>query len=230
MAEQTDIRALRRSPLARLTDEMEAASVSGARGVALREIPFLVMVGLRVRPDSPAAQRVAEVAGAPLPETVGQVTGDPTGQGVALLWQGPDESLVVAPDEVEVPAGLQQERDPADGALPSMSTGPLAVALAEAFVEAGAPGQAVDLSANRTTIELTGPSARAVLDKGCALDLHPREFPVGRAVSTVLAHVPVILWRTGEDEWRVMPRASFAEHVARWLMDAMREFAAPELA
>jgi sarcosine oxidase subunit gamma len=32
----------------------------------------------------------------------------------------------------------------------------------------------VDLSANRTTFELTGPQGRAVLEKGCSLDLHPR--------------------------------------------------------
>jgi sarcosine oxidase, subunit gamma len=43
-------------------------------------------------------------------------------------------------------------------------------------------------------------------------------------VSTLLESVQVILWRTGEDTWQVMPRASFTEFVARWLLDGMREF------
>jgi sarcosine oxidase subunit gamma len=41
--------------------------------------------------------------------------------------------------------------------------------------------------------------------------------------------VPVLVWKTGEDAFRVLPRASFADHVGRWLIDAMREFAAPEV-
>ena len=85
-------------------------------------------------------------------------------------------------------------------------------------------GQVVDLASNRTTLELSGPKARAVLDKTIELDLHPREFPVGRAVSTQMESVAVILWRSADDTWLLMPRASFAEHVVGWLADGMREF------
>jgi sarcosine oxidase, subunit gamma len=37
--------------------------------------------------------------------------------------------------------------------------------------------------------------------------------------------VAAILWRTAEDTWQLMPRASFTEHVVLWLTDGMREFA-----
>ena len=47
------------------------------------------------------------------------------------------------------------------------------------------------------------------------------------AVATVLGPVPVLLWQTGADSYRLLPRSSFADYVARWLLDAMTEYAAP---
>ena len=129
---------------------------------------------------------------------MGQVAGN--ADGTAVLWSGPDEFLLVAPEGTEL-------------------LGDLVAALGEA------PGQVVDLSANRTVIELSGPSARAVLEKGCPADLHPRSFAVGTAITTVLGPVPVLLWKTAEDTFRLLPRASFADYTARWLLDAMAEFA-----
>jgi sarcosine oxidase subunit gamma len=87
----------------------------------------------------------------------------------------------------------------------------------------------VDLSANRTTFELTGPRSRAVLEKGCALDLHPRALKAGTALSTEIGNIPVVLWKTGEETFRLFPRASFADFLGRWLLDAMREYASPEV-
>jgi Sarcosine oxidase gamma subunit len=92
------------------------------------------------------------------------------------------------------------------------------------------PGLVVDVSANRTTLELSGPSARAVLEKGCMLDLHPRAFTAGTAISTQIGPVPVILWQTDDaPTYRILPRASFSDYAARWLLDAMLEYAEPEV-
>ena len=95
---------------------------------------------------------------------------------------------------------------------------------------------------NRTTLELSGPRARDVLEKGCALDLHPRVFTAGTALSTEIGGIPAILWKTAEiggipailwktaeETYRIFPRASFAEFLGRWLLDAMREFASTEV-
>lgn len=193
----------RRSPAHDLTAEMAAG---WGEQVRLRELPFLTQIGLRVQPGTPAGDALEAALGAPLPRRVGEVTGTPDGSGdLAVLWLSPDEFLLVGPDE-------------AVGVATTAIAGRLADALG------AEPGQAVDLSANRTTLGLSGPRARTVLEKGCHLDLHPREFPVGRAVLTLLDKTPVIVWRTGGDTWRVMPRASFATHVVRWLLDGMREF------
>ena len=76
MAEQllTDTTALRRSPLAHLAQQMHEQTVTGERGVALREIPFLTMVGIRVAPGTPAAEAVAAAAGMPLPTEIGRAS------------------------------------------------------------------------------------------------------------------------------------------------------------
>jgi sarcosine oxidase subunit gamma len=186
---------LRRSRLSHLADCL--AAVSGPSVVSLAEVPFVAMVSLRANPVSPAAARVAAVLGAPLPSRCGEVTGT---DSYDALWLGPDEWLVVVCTD--------------------------AVALADQLTAAlgEEPGLALDVSANRSVLELAGPSARAVLGKGCPVDLHPRSFGPGNAVSTTLARVPVLLWQTGEDTYRLLPRSSFADYVARWLLDAMVEF------
>lgn len=198
------LRDIRRSPASHLTAAMEAGSVEGT--VTLEEGPFQTMVGIRVDPRSEEGARVAAVAGS-LPTRCGGVGG---ADGVSVLWLGPSEFLVVAPEEAH---------DSLGGDL----VGSLTAALG------GSPGQVVDLSANRTTFELSGPRARAVLEKGCSLDLHPRSFTAGTALNTEVGNIPVVLFKAGEESFRLFPRASFADFLGRWLLDAMREFASPEV-
>jgi sarcosine oxidase subunit gamma len=203
LTEPTDLPVkLRRSPLAGLTDALAAADVTGARGVSLREVPFLTMLGLRAAPGSESARALGEVLGAPLPDKVGATA---SSGAHTVLWLGPDEWLVVSTEPAR----------------------PLVAALSAALGHAR--GDVVDVSANRTTLELSGPSAREVLEKGCPADLHPSVFGVGAAVTTTLGPVPLLLWRTGEDTWRLLPRSSFADYTARWLVDAMAEFALPQV-
>lgn len=45
---------------------------------------------------------------------------------------------------------------------------------------------------------LHGPNARALLQKGAFIDLHPDIFGPGSAATTVIAHVGVIMWQTDE--------------------------------
>jgi sarcosine oxidase subunit alpha len=89
-------------------------------------------------------------------------------------------------------------------------------------------GTAVDVSANRTTIELRGPNARDVLMKGCSLDLHPRAFGPGRCAQTALARAAIVLHQASDEPaYRILVRCSFAEYLAEWLMDAASEFGRP---
>ena len=88
----------------------------------------------------------------------------------------------------------------------------------------GSPAvSAVDVSAQRTAWQLTGPAVRDVLAAGCSLDLHPDVFAVGEAASTPLAKAGVVLARVDEDAYRLWVRASFARYLAAWLLDASSE-------
>ncbi len=85
-------------------------------------------------------------------------------------------------------------------------------------------GAVVDVSAQRTVIELAGPAARELLAKGCSIDLHPRVFGPGQCAQTTLARAPVILLPRAENAYWVFVRASFAEYCAEFLLDAMTEY------
>lgn len=196
------VRSLRHSPAEHLWTDFEVSSSTGERGVALREIPFRTMIGIRVEPLSAAGARIAALVGA-LPAHCGQVV--QTEGGKATLWLSPDEFLTVAP------------ADSAEGLYP---------ALVEALADDA--GQVVELSSNRTTFELSGPSARAVLEKSCAADLHPRAFAVGTAITAEIGNIPCLLWKSVPETFLIMPRASFADYLGRWLLDGMAEFASTQ--
>jgi len=198
------LREIRRSPASHLAEAFETGSVPGT--VTLKEGPFQTMAGVRVDPNSEAGARIGSVTGG-LPASCGEVRGT---DRVSTLWLGPQEFLVVAPEDAHDSLG-----------------GDLIGSLKSALGDAA--GQVVDLSANRTTFELSGPRARAVLEKGCALDLHPRTLKPGTALNTEVGNIPVVLFKDGEESFRLFPRASFADYLGRWLLDAMREFASPEV-
>lgn len=192
--------ALRVSPGAHLAEEMATATKAGGDAVGLRERAFAVQLGLRATPGTASAQALESALGITLPKQIGEVTGDEA--GLYALWLGPDEFLVV---------DVARRQRPGE------------TLIAEASLE-GLPGQAVDLSANRTILELTGSKAREVLEKSVRTDLHPRVFGVGTAISTQLGPVPVIVHHSAEFEYRIYPRASFADFTVRWLLDGMAEF------
>lgn len=192
-----DLTSLRRSPLEHLDEELRRASHTGT--VCLAEWPFTTMVSIRVESGSTPGRRIEAALGVTLPRTVGETARK---GAFDVLWLGPDEWLVVSGADAGLAEGLQTAAAGGEG-----------------------NAQVVDVSANRTVLELGGPRAREVLEKGCSVDLHPRAFGKDTAVATTLARVPVILWKSDETVYRILPRVSLASYVAAWLVDAMQEFA-----
>jgi sarcosine oxidase subunit gamma len=188
---------LRLSPLADRHTELAAHSVSGR--VHIAEEPFLTQVNVRVHPGSPAVARIERALELSLPHQSNRVTGD---QRTAMLWLGPDEWLVIAPDG---------------------QAGAIVTTLRRALEDA--LGSTVDVSANRTTLRLSGPRSREVLEKVCSLDLHPRTFGPGQCAQTLLGRTQAVLWQIGaEPAYRLLVRCSFANYLADLLLDAMAEF------
>ncbi len=83
----------------------------------------------------------------------------------------------------------------------------------------------VDLSSALKAIRVEGADARAVLSKGCGLDLHPRSFPPGRCTRTRLAQLPVILdCNSPTPRFDLYVGRSYLTWLHAWLNDAASEF------
>lgn len=192
------------SPLAHATDRFAAATRASGGALRLAQLPFLAQLNVRLDPKGPAADAVELALGIPLPL---EANTSVRGGELAALWLGPDEWLIVGP------AGTQYE---------------LEARLRAAIGDE--PAAVVDVSAQRTTLLVAGPSSLDLLAHGCALDLHPRSFGAGRCAQTTLARTQVVLVPRDEHKpgfW-ILVRSSFAGYLADWLLDAASEYIAPE--
>ena len=190
------------SPLASMTAAFYEVCAQSDAALTIRERPFCAQVTLRVEPGSVAALAVADALGLRLPRRPCTVESQ---DALDALWLGPNEWLLVSSERTA--AELERK------------------VRAALTVQGGSdPVSVVDVSAQRTIIELSGPAARTVLAKGCALDLHESVFSAGQCVQTLLARAPVIVQPMIEaDTIRVFVRPSFATYLAAWLLDASFE-------
>lgn len=189
-----------RSPLAHAAGRLAAATRSSRGAVRLAELPFLDQIDIRLDAKGPAADSVGLALGLPLPLEPGTVV---RAGELTALWLGPDEWLLVGPPGTR--RNLEDRIRAATGDEPVSVT---------------------DVSAQRTTVLVTGPRARDLLSHGCSLDLHPRAFGPGRCARTTLARTQVVL--VARDEPRggfwVLVGSSFAGYLADWLLDAATEY------
>ncbi|MCY1185371.1 Sarcosine oxidase subunit gamma [compost metagenome] len=82
----------------------------------------------------------------------------------------------------------------------------------------------VNVSGGQTILELSGPHVREVLMKSTPYDVHPSNFPVGKAVGTTFAKAGAVIRHTAEDTWELLIRRSFADYIWLWLQDASAEY------
>ena len=188
---------IRRSPLQGYESRFSALPDS----VRLAEEPFCSMVDLWVDPAGAGGAPAAGVLGLDvLPVTPATVT---SAADAEVIWFGPQEWLITS----TVLAGEDLE-----------------ARLREAVGSSG--GAAVDVSAQRSTLRLSGQHARAILAKGCSLDLHPGVLGPGAAAQTTRGLAAGVLSPLGADgtDYRILVRSSFARYLAEWLIDAAEEF------
>ena len=190
--------ALRRSALADYAERFAALSAASGGELSIRDLPFVTQVNLRADPkDAGLMQRLAEALGFALPVVPNTVASRDHGRA---LWLGPDEWLVVGPDGQQ--QALEQTlRNGLDGAF----------------------GSILDVSANRTLLQIRGSKAHEALAHGVPIDLDPRSFGPGSCAQTLLGKVQVIIERRDGIAFYVYARTSFATYVADWLLDAAAE-------
>ncbi|WP_048292852.1 urease accessory protein UreD [Pseudomonas aeruginosa] len=120
----------------------------------------------------------------------------------SLQWLAPDEWLLIVPggEEYAVEQRLRQ-------------------ALGEELHYA-----VVNVSGGQTLLELSGANVRELLMKSTSYDVHPSNFPVGKAVGSIFAKSQCVIRHTGEDTWELVVRRSFADYFWLWLQDASAEY------
>lgn len=136
---------------------------------------------LRVKDANRAA--VAAAAGVDLPAAIGARS---AGDGVAADCLGPDEWMISAPVDADVPA---------------------------LFAAAPQPFSLVDISHRNVAFSVEGPGAVALINVGCPLDLSLAAFPVGKTTRTVFERAEILLRRTGETAFDVETWRSFAPYL-----------------
>lgn len=158
--------------------------------VAIRELPGLHTIDLRVAPGSSSYTAVTGALGIDLPAKPGQ------GRRHALCL-APDWWIIVGLKDIE--QKLSHLKDEYHFS-------------------------AVDVSGQRTTIELEGPKAREVLAHLWEQDLRDKSFPVDSVSQGLMAKAPVIVYHIASYRYRVMVRSSFALHLWSALVDAVEEW------
>jgi sarcosine oxidase subunit gamma len=147
--------------------------------------------------EAAAPLKVEQMLGVAWPKETGTVA-----RGHAdIICTGPTDWLVIASDP-DTNALLQQ--------------------FDEAFQ--GSAFRTANVSQALARVEIDGPEARVLLNKGCALDLHPPHFPPGRCARTRFAGMPVIVRCTQESTFECIVASSYRDYLVSWFADAAIEF------
>ncbi|MEJ0097185.1 MAG: sarcosine oxidase subunit gamma family protein [Bauldia sp.] len=152
-----------------------------------------------VRGSGPAVSALGIAFGVELPREACRAAGN--GKHAAL-WLGPDEWLLLAPDEEAEELG----RTLASGLH-------------------GEAASIVDISDRQVAITLSGAKAAEAIGAFNALDLELDAFPVGMCTRTLFGKAEIVLWRTAPDAFHIEVWRSFAPYVLACLEEALREYA-----
>lgn len=178
------------------------------QNLQIQEVPSLTLMRIEVNPYSDAARRMQKVMGAEFPKAPGNVTGDKkaqeiffgTRQVVACLWVHEDTFLVVSRVD---PAKLGRALNSALGKD---------------------PGLVLDVSFNRSVLELSGEDIGEVLARTVTFEENaPRFFAEGDAWRCNVGESELMLWRIHEFQYLMVPRNSHTPSVVVSVFDAIEE-------
>jgi methylglutamate dehydrogenase subunit D len=126
------------------------------------------------------------------------------GAGLAVIWSGPDQWIVMA--DLERGAEIEYKVREAVSGLASC----------------------VDQSHSRVQIGVSGAHASDVLSKLVTVDLDPSVFAEDMVAMTVIAHIPVYVWRSrnadGTPAFEIAGPQSYAESLWHHVVVAAAEY------
>jgi len=192
-----------RTPLIEYLDLSPKPRLLNSYGVVLEELPFRTHINLRCDASNfNSLLNSKNILGVELPLEPNTFR---ERLGRRVYWLGPNEWLVLA----------------------GVKDGEIKQQLLERLKELN--HSVTDLSGGQTVIRISGANARELLCLGCTLDFHSRVFAVGSCAQSLLADVPVIFCRifdtlNKEARFELVVRRSYADHVAKWLIDSATYF------
>jgi sarcosine oxidase, subunit gamma len=180
---------------------LQGMNIGNVATVAIRELPGLHSIDLRVAPGSSTQAAVAEALSMDLRGKPGQILKWPVSDDneAHALCLATDWWLIVGLWEAEQQLASLQLKDDYHFSV-------------------------VDVSGQRTTIELEGPKVREVLAHLWDQDLREKSFPIASVSQGLMAKAPVILCHIAPFRYRAMVRSSFALHLWKTLVDAAEEW------
>ncbi|MDP4284060.1 MAG: sarcosine oxidase subunit gamma family protein [Bacteroidota bacterium] len=180
---------------------LKGMNIGTAATVAIRELPGLHTIDLRVAPGTSTQAAVAEALGMDLLGKPGQILKESISGGgdAQALCLAPDWWLIIGFQEAEYKLKLLQSNNHYHFSV-------------------------VDVSGQRTTIELEGPKVREVLAHLWDQDLREKSFPIASVSQGLMAKATVIVCHIAPFRYRVMVRSSFALHLWKALADAAEEW------
>ena len=190
----------RQSPLTELEAPIRSLGVGGAVSFWIQERPFRTHINLRGdTSEARFVEAVATATGVVLPQDPNTCVSSDRWH---VSWLSPDEWLLIGHEDDAAVAVLGAQLESLHHALNEVSGG-------------------------QTVFRVGGDAWRDVLASACPFDLHPRAFGEGACGQTVVAHTNVVLIFVNDDPrgeaLDIVVRRSFADHLARWLMDAAIE-------
>ena len=179
---------------------LQGMNIGTITNVAIRELPGLYTIDLRVAPGTSSQSAVEEALGVHLPVKTGQMlmASISSASEPYALCLAPDRWLLVGFPEAEQILAPLRLKDDYHFSL-------------------------VDVSGQRTTIELEGPNVRELLAHLWDQDLREKNFPIASVSQGLMAKSPVIVYYNAPFRYRIMVRSSFALHLWTALVDAAEE-------
>ncbi len=179
-----------------ITANQAMASADGA-GVTLCEEQCLGYINLRIKPAPSNKKLVKEALGVALPK-ISKVNSN---KQLSVLGFGPTEWLIVTPTgkETEVIERLNKALE-------------------------GKHHLLADVTGGTTKLNISGKNAQDLLEKGTYVDLHDSVCQAGDLYATQIAHAPAVIVKNGSQDFSLIVRRSFANHIIHWALDGAREY------
>lgn len=151
------------------------------------------------RSNSVAEDKMAKL-GIDIPMEVGRRTGDRDRQ-VSVLCLAPDRWMLICPENITGQLAADIERATGSDSI-------FATVMTDQYL----------------CLDIAGGNSRALLAKGCGLNLDAEVFTGDHVASTLLAQADIVLWRPEITSFRILFDVSLENYLRDWIRGASAEF------